>query len=46
MNRALRLTIGLLPILILYLAAAVGDRLATYADRAFWRLRDWMDCPR
>lgn len=46
MNRALRLTVGLPPLLVLYLAAALAERLFDHADRAVLRLRDWMDVPR
>lgn len=46
MNRALRLTVGMPPLLLFYLTAAIGERLEAYAGRAFWRLRDWMDCSR
>lgn len=46
MNRVARLTIGIVPAIALYLAAALGERLFAHADRGFLRLRDWMDCPR
>jgi hypothetical protein len=43
MTRRLRLAVGFVPVVALYLAQALGERLMTYADVGFWRLRDWMD---
>lgn len=46
MSRAIRLAVGFVPIVTLWLIAALGERLEYHAGRGFFRLRDWMDCPR
>lgn len=46
MNRTIRLTIGFVPAVALWMIAFIGERLEVYAGRAFFRLRDWMDVPR
>lgn len=43
MSRRARLTVGLVPTILLYLLAGVSERLFYGADRAFYRMRDWMD---